>query len=65
MYSCCVFDVGKDEAIIIDYKLKNIDDEAYNKQLNVYKDFVTNYFNLKTKTYLLSIIDQTIKEIDG
>ena len=57
--------VGKDEAIIIDYKLKNIDDEAYNKQLKVYKDFVTNSFNLKTKTYLLSIIDQTIKEIDG
>ena len=57
--------VGKDEAIVIDYKLKNIDDEAYNKQLKVYKDFVTNSFNLKTKTYLLSIIDQTIKEIDG
>lgn len=42
---------------IIDYKLKNIDDENYIKQLKGYKDFIEEKTNKKVNLYLYSIID--------
>ena len=55
--------VYKDKAVVIDYKLKDIQDEEYKKQLLIYKEFVEDAFKVKTNCYLLSIIDQNIKEL--
>ena len=46
-----------DKCIIIDYKLKNVDDDAYIKQLNGYKKYIESITNKNTETYLYSIID--------
>ena len=51
---CLIIDEGK--AIIIDYKLRNIEDENYQKQLKVYYDYVENYFKIKPDCYLYSIL---------
>ena len=42
---------------IIDYKLKNIEDENYINQLKGYKEFIENKTNKKCNLYLYSIID--------
>lgn len=52
------------EIKIIDYKLKNIDDDAYIKQLNVYYDYVSSISDKPIKLYLYSVIDSNIREID-
>ena len=49
--------------IIIDYKLKNIDDINYIKQLNGYRNYIEEKTNKKTECYLYSIIDEEFKEI--
>ena len=48
---------------IIDYKLKNITDTAYIKQLNGYKEYIEKIFNKKVYIYLYSIIDNKLEEI--
>ena len=48
---------------IIDYKLKNINDNAYLKQLNVYKNYIENTFNKDTSIYLYSILDNTLEKV--
>ena len=48
---------------IIDYKLKNISDEAYLKQLNGYKDYIENRFNKPTNIYLYSVTNNTLEKI--
>ena len=55
--------VYDDHADIIDYKLKNIDDENYKKQLLGYKKYIENKLNKKTNTYLYSIFNKTLLEI--
>ena len=52
-----------DKMIIIDYKLKNIDDTNYIKQLNGYRKYIEEKTNKKTDCYLYSIIDEVFKEI--
>ncbi len=52
-----------DKMIIVDYKLKNIDDEAYDKQLNGYRKFIENKTNKKTYCYLYSILDERVREV--
>ena len=42
---------------IIDYKLKNIEDENYIKQLKGYKEYIENKTNKSVNLYLYSIID--------
>ena len=55
--------IYKDYAIIIDYKLKNIDDLMYNRQLNLYKDYVKDAFKIENvETYLLSIMDARLEK---
>ena len=49
--------------IIIDYKLKNIDDNNYIKQLNGYRKYIEEKTNKETYCYLYSIIDEEFKEI--
>lgn len=52
------------EIKIIDYKLKNIDDAAYIKQLSVYYDYISSISDKQVKLYLYSIIDNKIKELE-
>ena len=48
---------------IIDYKLKNIDDNAYKMQLNIYKKYISNLTNKKVYTYLYSIMEDALVEV--
>ena len=48
---------------IVDYKLKNIDDEEYIKQLNVYKDYFITLGFVDIEMYLYSIIDNKLKKL--
>lgn len=48
---------------IIDYKLKNIDDSEYQKQLSGYKKFIGSISDKKIKTYLYSVIDNELREV--
>ena len=45
------------------FVFKNINDEAYIKQLNGYKDYIEKLFNKKTSIYLYSITLNTLEEI--
>ncbi len=49
--------------IIVDYKLKNIDDENYNLQLNGYRKYINSITNKEVDCYLYSIIDETYREV--
>lgn len=49
---------------IIDYKLKNIDDKDYLKQLNGYKNYIEKVFNKEVSIYLYSIINNTLEKIN-
>ena len=53
----------QDNIKIIDYKLKNINDDAYIKQLTGYKNYIEKLFNKKTSIYLYSITLNTLEEI--
>ncbi len=52
-----------EEIKIIDYKLKNIDDEEYIKQLNVYYNYIKQVSDKKVSLYLYSIMDNKVKEV--
>ena len=49
--------------IIIDYKLKNIDDENYDKQLNGYREFLKKKTKKEVECYLYSIIDEDYRKV--
>lgn len=54
-----------DDIKIIDYKLKNIDDDKYINQLNVYYNYLHElYPESDIKMYLYSIIDDKVKEVE-
>ncbi len=53
-----------DKIDIIDYKLKNTVDEHYKDQLAGYKKYISSVSNKPVKTYLYSIINETITEIN-
>ncbi len=52
-----------DTIIIVDYKLKNIDDSAYVNQLGGYKKAIEEKTNKPVQTYLYSILNNELKEI--
>ena len=52
-----------DHIDIIDYKLKNIIDENYIKQLNGYKKYIENKTKRHVNTYLYSILGEKIEKI--
>ena len=56
--------VDENEVKIIDYKLKNIDDEEYKTQLSIYKKYIQEKFKKPCKTLLISILDNKIKEVN-
>ena len=49
---------------IVDYKLKNIDDSSYDKQLNGYKKFINKKTGKDVKCFLYSILDEEYREIN-
>jgi len=56
-----------DECYIVDYKSRSIDDEAYIRQLHIYQRNIESLFNIKKEKmhlYLLSLIENRIKEVD-
>lgn len=54
---------SNDKMIIIDYKLKNIDDENYDKQLNGYRKVIMDKTNKETECYLYSILDEKFRRV--
>lgn len=54
----------KDYINIVDYKLKNVDDEKYNMQLKGYKDYIEKISNKKVNIYLYSIMDEMVKKLE-
>lgn len=52
------------EIIIIDYKLKNIEDMAYQKQLKGYQNVIENRTKKRVTTYLYSILDEKCYPIE-
>ena len=60
-----IIDEGR--ARIIDYKTKEIDDDEYNRQLNIYKENVSRIFKIKIEditTILYSLLDDRLKFVD-
>ena len=56
--------VEKDnEILIIDYKLKNIADEEYEKQLRTYYKYISSISDKPIKMYLLAALTGEIKEV--
>ena len=53
-----------DKIYIVDYKLNNVEDEAYIKQLSIYEKFVSTKSNKPISTYLYAIINGSFKEIN-
>lgn len=56
--------VYNDHIDIIDYKLKNINDDAYKQQLEGYKNYIEKKTNKKTNIYLYSILDKELVQIN-
>ncbi len=56
--------VYEDHIKIIDYKLKNIEDENYIKQLNVYRDFIHTKTDKRIEIYLYSILEDRFYKIE-
>ena len=48
---------------IIDFKLKNVSDENYIKQLNGYQNYIEQISNKNVNIYLYTIIDETMNRI--
>ena len=53
----------EDQIIIIDYKLKNIEDDAYSKQLNGYRNYIQKKTGKKVLCYLYSLLDENYQEV--
>ena len=56
--------IYQDHIDIIDYKTKNIDDNAYNDQLEVYRQYISTILDLPINLYLYSIIDSTYRKVN-
>ncbi|MGL4949534.1 MAG: UvrD-helicase domain-containing protein [Anaeroplasmataceae bacterium] len=54
----------EDKFLIIDYKLSNIDNDNYKKQLATYKEYVKSKSNKNVETYLLSILKCEVRKVD-
>lgn len=54
---------SSDHIKIVDYKLKNVSDEAYEKQLNGYKNYIESVTDKPVEIYLYSIIDSKLQKL--
>ena len=55
--------VYEDHIDIIDYKLSSVSHEEYQRQLKIYADYVASVSSKKIHCYLVSILNQTIREV--
>ena len=55
--------IKEDEVDIIDFKLKNIDDDKYDRQLRIYKRYIKKQTSLPIKMYLLAAITGEVREV--
>lgn len=55
--------IKDDEIDIVDFKLKNIDEVEYDRQLRVYKDYLSKKTNFPIKMYLLAALTGEIREV--
>lgn len=53
----------EDHIDIIDYKLSSIDNEAYRKQLDIYKRFISSRTSKPVYCYLLSILKEELLQV--
>ena len=53
----------EDHIDIIDYKLSNIKDDNYLKQLNGYKSYIKKISKKESNIYLYSIMNETLEEL--
>ena len=51
------------EIKIVDYKLKNIDDENYIKQISGYRDYIMKISQKEVNVYLYSIMDNKLRRV--
>ncbi len=56
--------LGKDRAVVIDYKSSNIDDPHYDDQVNGYRKIVEGLFGLPTSGYLVSLTQGRYKVVE-
>ena len=56
--------IKNDEIIIVDFKLKNLDDEQYIKQLHVYRDYIKSISDKPIRLYLVSALTGEEREIE-
>ena len=53
-----------DHIDIIDYKLANINHKEYDRQLSIYRDYVSSIIkNKPIRCYLLSLLNNTVREV--
>ena len=57
--------IKENTCIIVDYKLKYVDDSNYFKQLSYYREYIKDLTGKNTITYLYSIIDSKLILIEG
>ena len=55
--------IKNDEIDIVDFKLKNIDEEEYDRQLRLYKRYIAKKTNLPVKMFLLAALTGEIREV--
>lgn len=55
--------IKENEIDIIDYKIKNISDASYDKQLNSYRKYISSITNKPVKMYLLAAITGESREV--
>ena len=55
--------IKENEIDIIDFKLKNIDEVEYDRQLRIYKEYIKKITDKPIKMYLLAAITGEIKEV--
>jgi ATP-dependent exoDNAse (exonuclease V) beta subunit len=53
----------EDKFIIVDYKLKNIDEDYYIEQINGYIDYLKKITSKDIEGYLYSVIESRYKKI--
>ena len=53
----------EDKYVIVDFKYSNIDNSTYNKQLEIYKEYIMTITNKKIDCYLYSIKKRVMKRI--
>ena len=55
--------IDGEEVLIVDYKLKNLDDEAYQKQLNGYRKVIEKKTDKIVRCFLYSLLEEKFIEV--